>query len=73
MRSGDRPGLQNRRVASSGVTGGFDSHSLPPVVCSRENSKATMFSIPGKLICTPFGFPITAGLPIMRVDQFGQR
>ncbi len=30
MRSGDRPGLQNRRVASSGVTGGFDPHSLPP-------------------------------------------
>ncbi len=31
MRSGDRPGLQNRRVASSGVTGGFDPHSLPPI------------------------------------------
>jgi hypothetical protein len=30
MRSGDRPGLQNRRVASSGVTGGFNPHSLPP-------------------------------------------
>jgi hypothetical protein len=32
MRSGDRPGLQNRRVASSGVTGGFDPHSLPPIL-----------------------------------------
>jgi hypothetical protein len=32
MRSGDRPGLQNRRVASSDVTDGFDSHSLPPFV-----------------------------------------
>src|SRR6266852_9647090 len=31
MRSGDRPGLQNRRAASFGVAGGFDSHSLPPV------------------------------------------
>src|SRR5207244_1986677 len=30
MRSGDRPGLQNRRVAGHPVTGGFDSHSLPP-------------------------------------------
>ena len=32
MRSGDRPGLQNRRAASFGVAGGFDSHSLPPFV-----------------------------------------
>ena len=44
MRSGDRPGLQNRRVASSGVTGGFDPHSLPPLfVVSRlfaERAKA---------------------------------
>jgi hypothetical protein len=31
MRSGDRPGLQNRRVAGNPVTGGFDPHSLPPV------------------------------------------
>src|SRR5205823_5495698 len=30
MRSGDRPGLQNRRVAGHPVTGGFDPHSLPP-------------------------------------------
>jgi hypothetical protein len=30
MRSGDRPGLQNRRVAGTPVTGGFDPHSLPP-------------------------------------------
>jgi hypothetical protein len=30
MRSGDRPGLQNRRAAGFPVTGGFDSHSLPP-------------------------------------------
>jgi hypothetical protein len=30
MRSGDRPGLQNRRAAGNPVTGGFDSHSLPP-------------------------------------------
>jgi hypothetical protein len=32
MRSGDRPGLQNRRAAGHPVTGGFDSHSLPPFV-----------------------------------------
>ena len=43
MRSGDRPGLQNRRVASSGVTGGFDPHSLPPIfrnlfLCSHSGS-----------------------------------
>ena len=31
MRSGDRPGLQNRRVAGHPVTGGFDPHSLPPM------------------------------------------
>jgi hypothetical protein len=30
MRSGDRPGLQNRRVAGNPVIGGFDPHSLPP-------------------------------------------
>ena len=30
MRSGDRPGLQNRRSSSFGGDGGFDSHSLPP-------------------------------------------
>jgi hypothetical protein len=32
MRSGDRPGLQNRRAAGHPVTGGFDPHSLPPFV-----------------------------------------
>jgi hypothetical protein len=32
MRSGDRPGLQNRRVAGNPVTGGSDSHSLPPFI-----------------------------------------
>jgi hypothetical protein len=30
MRSGDRPGLQNRRMAGNPVIGGFDPHSLPP-------------------------------------------
>jgi hypothetical protein len=34
MRSGDRPGLQNRRAAGFPVTGGFDSHSLPPSLSS---------------------------------------
>jgi hypothetical protein len=32
MRSGDRPGLQNRRAAGFPVAGGFDPHSLPPFV-----------------------------------------
>jgi hypothetical protein len=32
MRSGDRPGLQNRRAAGHPVTGGFDPHSLPPFI-----------------------------------------
>ena len=32
LRSGDRPGLQNRREAGNPVTDGFDSHSLPPFV-----------------------------------------
>ena len=32
MRSGDRPGLQNRRVAGNPVTDGFDPHSLPPFI-----------------------------------------
>jgi hypothetical protein len=31
MRSGDRPGLQNRRSLSRDGDGGFDSHSLPPI------------------------------------------
>jgi hypothetical protein len=30
MRSGDRPGLQNRRAAGNPAAGGFDPHSLPP-------------------------------------------
>jgi hypothetical protein len=30
MRSGDRPGLQNRRAAGNPATGGFDPHTLPP-------------------------------------------
>ena len=29
-RSGDRPGLQNRRAAGFPVAGAFDSHTLPP-------------------------------------------
>lgn len=32
MRSGDRPGLQNRRAAGLPVVGGFDPHSLPPFI-----------------------------------------
>jgi hypothetical protein len=36
MRSGDRPGLQNRRAAGFPVTGGFDSHSLPPSLSSAR-------------------------------------
>jgi hypothetical protein len=32
MRSGDRPGLQNRWTAGYSVVGGFDSHSLPPFI-----------------------------------------
>jgi hypothetical protein len=32
MRSGDRPGLQNRRTAGLPVVGGFDPHSLPPFI-----------------------------------------
>src|SRR5690348_13997578 len=36
MRSGDRPGLQNRRVASCDVAGGFDPHSLPPLFSDKN-------------------------------------
>jgi hypothetical protein len=36
MRSGDRPGLQNRRAAGYPVTGGFDPHSLPPHIKNRK-------------------------------------
>jgi hypothetical protein len=32
MRSGDRPGLQNRRAAGLPVAGAFDSHTLPPFI-----------------------------------------
>ena len=35
MRSGDRPGLQNRRAAGNPVTGGFDPHSLPPIFIDK--------------------------------------
>jgi hypothetical protein len=45
MRSGDRPGLQNRRVASSGVTGGFDPHSLPPFVFSGYTEPVNLCSV----------------------------
>ena len=40
MRSGDRPGLQNRRVAGIPVTGGFDPHSLPPSPVIRPAAEA---------------------------------
>jgi hypothetical protein len=39
MRSGDRPGLQNRRVAGFPVAGGFDSHSLPPFVFNEKQDR----------------------------------
>jgi|1185.fasta_scaffold12304_3 hypothetical protein len=56
MRSGDRPGLQNRRVAGNPVTGGFDSHSLPPFafnnlhlecvgICVRNSDLSRGFAI----------------------------
>jgi hypothetical protein len=37
MRSGDRPGLQNRWTAGHPAVGGFDSHSLPPIL--TKNAK----------------------------------
>ena len=39
MRSGDRPGLQNRRAAGNPAAGGFDPHSLPPfsMTCAGWN------------------------------------
>jgi len=40
MRSGDRPGLQNRRVAGTPVTGGFDPHSLPPFFNNLQKRKS---------------------------------
>ena len=40
MRSGDRPGLQNRRVAGTPVTGGFDPHSLPPFFNNLQTTKS---------------------------------
>jgi hypothetical protein len=41
MRSGDRPGLQNRRAAGYPVTGGFDPHSLPPFIDGLQEAPAT--------------------------------
>jgi hypothetical protein len=41
MRSGDRPGLQNRWAAGFPVAGGFDPHSLPPTYpnfCTRPRA-----------------------------------
>src|SRR5260370_27739212 len=43
MGSGERPGLQSRRVASSGVTGGFDPHSLPPVFMGKNSRFSSSF------------------------------
>lgn len=40
MRSGDRPGLQNRRAAGFPVAGGFDPHSLPPFVFDSRDACA---------------------------------
>ena len=42
MRSGDRPGLQNRRAAGNPVAGGFDPHSLPPFL-TRINTEDLHF------------------------------
>jgi hypothetical protein len=60
--------LQNRRVASSGVTGGFDSHSLPPfifIVLREHPSAAAM-----RISCVATGdrdknliFGVTFGAP----------
>ncbi len=53
MRSGDRPGLQNRRAAGNPVTGGFDPHSLPPFFNNLQTCKslANQFGF-GRAICT---------------------
>jgi hypothetical protein len=40
MRSGDRPGLQNRRAAGNPVAGGFDPHSLPPLFNDLQTCKS---------------------------------
>jgi len=40
MGSGDPHGLQNRRTASFGVVGGFDSHSLPPFFNHLQATKS---------------------------------
>jgi len=40
MRSGDRPGLQNRRAAGNPATGGFDPHSLPPLFKNLQTCKS---------------------------------
>jgi len=63
MRSGDRPGLQNRRVAGNPVTGGFDPHSLPPVFNTLQTRKslANQFGF-GRAICTTF-----CSLPLIQI------
>jgi hypothetical protein len=53
MRSGDRPGLQNRRAAGNPVAGGFDPHSLPPfqlnklgpAVCISERDRRSKIAL----------------------------
>ncbi len=51
MRSGDRPGLQNRRAAGLPVAGGFDPHSLPPFFGSLRIGKsvANQFGLGGAI------------------------
>ena len=54
MRSGDRPGLQNRRVAGNPVTGGFDPHSLPP----KQRGYRSSVPFPVPLSAKPRNFAV---------------
>jgi hypothetical protein len=56
MRSGDRPGLQNRRAAGLPVVGGFDPHSLPPIFFNHLNCNCTGFR---------------PAMPLAIIDQYG--
>jgi len=57
MRSGDRPGLQNRRAAGNPVTGGFDPHSLPPFF----NHLAVIPAVSPAVECQTSDFPARYG------------
>jgi hypothetical protein len=60
MRSGDRPGLQNRRAAGHPVAGGFDPHSLPPFFNNLALVPAVHLPLSAKFATFPLATDISS-------------